>query len=92
MYLGVDISPSKETLNFLCERNDKMSLIKDVWGCVFTGSCFLDLGTSCRLFVGQLHSPAALPPQGRAPVTIGQEAKCAPDPIWTLWRNENDLL
>jgi hypothetical protein len=28
MYLGVDISPSTETLNFLCERNTLISLIK----------------------------------------------------------------
>jgi hypothetical protein len=28
MYLGVDISPSTETLNFLCERNEPISLIK----------------------------------------------------------------
>jgi hypothetical protein len=28
MYLGVDISPSTETLKFLCERNELISLIK----------------------------------------------------------------
>jgi hypothetical protein len=30
MYLGVDISPSTETLNILCERNEGISLIKVV--------------------------------------------------------------
>jgi hypothetical protein len=28
MYLGVDISPSIETLNFQCERNEPISVIK----------------------------------------------------------------
>jgi hypothetical protein len=28
MYLGVDISPFTETQNFLCERNEPVSLIK----------------------------------------------------------------
>jgi hypothetical protein len=31
--LGVDISPSTETLNFLCERNYSISLIKLVENC-----------------------------------------------------------
>jgi hypothetical protein len=33
MYLGVDIFPSTETLNFLCERNDPTSLMKLVENC-----------------------------------------------------------
>jgi hypothetical protein len=33
MYLGVDISPSTEALNFLCERNELVSLIKLVENC-----------------------------------------------------------
>jgi hypothetical protein len=28
MDLGVDISPSTQTLNYLCERNDRLSLTK----------------------------------------------------------------
>jgi hypothetical protein len=32
---------------------------------------------------GQLHAHAALPP----PVPIGQEAREAPEQVWTLWRN-----
>jgi hypothetical protein len=37
---------------------------------------------------GQLHAPAALPPGKEPPVPIGQEAGCAPEPVWTLWRRE----
>jgi hypothetical protein len=33
MYLGVDISPSTETRNFLCERNEPISLIKLIEKC-----------------------------------------------------------
>jgi hypothetical protein len=33
MYLSVDISPSTETLNFLSERNEPISLIKVVENC-----------------------------------------------------------
>jgi hypothetical protein len=33
MYLGVDISPSTETLNFRCERNEPISLIQLVNNC-----------------------------------------------------------
>jgi hypothetical protein len=33
MYLGVDISPPTETLKFLCERNELISLMKSVESC-----------------------------------------------------------
>jgi hypothetical protein len=38
---------------------------------------------------GQLRAPAALPPGKEPPVPIGQEAECAPESVWTLWRREN---
>jgi hypothetical protein len=37
---------------------------------------------------GQLHAQAALPPGEEPPVTIGQEAGWAQEPVWTLWRRE----
>jgi hypothetical protein len=38
---------------------------------------------------GQLHAPAALPPEKEPPVPIGYEAGWAPEPVWTTWRREN---
>jgi hypothetical protein len=32
---------------------------------------------------GQRHAPAALYPQGKDPVPIVQEARWAPEPVWT---------
>ena len=32
---------------------------------------------------GQRHAPAALPPPGKDPVLIVQEAGWAPGPVWT---------
>jgi hypothetical protein len=32
---------------------------------------------------GQLHAPAALSPGKELPVSIGYEAKWAPEPVWT---------
>jgi hypothetical protein len=37
---------------------------------------------------GELHAPAALPPEKEPPVSIGQEAGWAPKPVWTLWTRE----
>jgi hypothetical protein len=33
---------------------------------------------------GQLHDPAALPPEKKPPITIGQEGEWAPQPSLTL--------
>jgi hypothetical protein len=38
---------------------------------------------------GQLHAPAALPSEKESAVRIGEEAWCAPDPVWTTWRRES---
>jgi hypothetical protein len=38
---------------------------------------------------GQLHAPAALPPGKEPPLSIGQKAGWAPEPVWTTWRREN---
>jgi hypothetical protein len=35
---------------------------------------------------GQLHAPDALLPGKEPPITTGQEAGCAPEPVWTWWR------
>jgi len=32
---------------------------------------------------GQLYAPAALPPEKETLVSIGQEARWAPEPFWT---------
>jgi hypothetical protein len=37
---------------------------------------------------GQFHAPAALPPGKQPPVSIGQEAGWAPEPVWTCCRRE----
>jgi hypothetical protein len=37
---------------------------------------------------GQLHGPAALPPGKEPLVAIGEEAGCAPEPVWTRWWKE----
>jgi hypothetical protein len=34
---------------------------------------------------GQLHAPAALPPEKGHLVPIGQEAGWTPEPVWTPW-------
>jgi hypothetical protein len=34
---------------------------------------------------GQLHAPAALPPEKEPLILIGQEAVWAPEPFWTRW-------
>jgi hypothetical protein len=41
---------------------------------------------------GLLHAPVALPPGEEPPVPIGQEARWAPDSVWTLWRRELALV
>jgi hypothetical protein len=33
---------------------------------------------------GQLHAPAALPPEKEPVVPIGEEAEWAPEPFWTV--------
>jgi hypothetical protein len=33
---------------------------------------------------GQLHGPAALLSEKEPPATIGEEARWAPEPLWTL--------
>jgi hypothetical protein len=38
---------------------------------------------------GQLHGPAALPPQKEPPLLTGEEAGWAPELVWTRWRGEN---
>jgi hypothetical protein len=38
---------------------------------------------------GQLHAPAASPPEKEPPVPIVWEAGWAPEPVWTTWRREN---
>jgi hypothetical protein len=40
---------------------------------------------------GQLHNPAALPSRKEPPVSIGEEAGCAPESVWTLWRREKSF-
>jgi hypothetical protein len=40
---------------------------------------------------GQLHTPAALPPEEELPAPIGYEAGWAPEPVWTLWSGEKSL-
>jgi hypothetical protein len=37
---------------------------------------------------GQLHASAALPPGKEPLVPTGQDAGCAPEPVWTRWRRE----
>jgi hypothetical protein len=37
---------------------------------------------------GQLHAPAALPPEEEQSVLIGEEVKWTPEPVWTTWRRE----
>jgi hypothetical protein len=37
---------------------------------------------------GQLHDPAALPPEKEPLVPIGKEAGWAPEPFWTRWWRE----
>jgi hypothetical protein len=34
---------------------------------------------------GQLHAPAALPPEKETVVSIGQEARWAPESVWTRY-------
>jgi hypothetical protein len=34
---------------------------------------------------GYLHAFAALPPRKEPPISIGYEARRAPDPVFTLW-------
>jgi hypothetical protein len=40
---------------------------------------------------GQLQAPAALAQKKGPPVTFGEEAGWAPEPIWTICRSENSL-
>jgi hypothetical protein len=39
---------------------------------------------------GQIHAPAALTLEKEFQVPIGLEAAWAPEPIWTLWRRDNN--
>jgi hypothetical protein len=41
---------------------------------------------------GQLHAPAALPPEKKPPEPIGQNARWAPEPVWRLGRREKRFL
>jgi hypothetical protein len=38
--------------------------------------------------IGQLHTPAAVPPGKEHPVAIRYEVGWAPEPVWTLWSGE----
>jgi hypothetical protein len=40
---------------------------------------------------GQPQASAILPPRKEPPVPTGQEAVWAPEPVWTLWREEKSL-
>jgi hypothetical protein len=40
---------------------------------------------------GQLHAPAASHLGKECPVSIRQEAGCAPEPVWALWSREKSL-
>lgn len=40
---------------------------------------------------GQLYTPASLSPGKIPPVPTEQEAMCAPDPVWTLWRGDKSV-
>jgi hypothetical protein len=37
---------------------------------------------------GQFYTPTAFPPGKEPSVTIGEEAGCAPESVWTLWKRE----
>jgi hypothetical protein len=37
---------------------------------------------------GQLHAPAALPPEKEPAVPIGYEVGWTPEPVWTTWRKK----
>jgi hypothetical protein len=49
-------------------------------------STIVDLGTRWKCV--QLHALAALSPGKEPPAPIGYEAGWAPEPVWTLWREE----
>jgi hypothetical protein len=42
--------------------------------------------------IGQRHSPSALYTRGKDPVSLGQEAGWAPEPVWTQRIEKNLLL
>jgi hypothetical protein len=56
------------------------------WRYVYS-STILDLGIRWRRVV-KLHAPAALPSKKEPRVPIGEEARWAPQPVWTLWGRE----
>jgi len=39
----------------------------------------------------QLHASAALPPEKKPPVPVGQEVGWLPESVWTRWRREKSL-
>lgn len=39
----------------------------------------------------ELHYPAALPPEKKPPVPIGQESGLASELAWTLWKGEKSV-
>jgi hypothetical protein len=40
---------------------------------------------------GELHAPAALPPEKERLVSTGWEPVWAPEPGWTLWKKEHQV-
>jgi hypothetical protein len=46
----------------------------------------------CFEVSGQLHAPAALPPEKEPPVPIRYEVGWVPEPVWTMWRRKNSWL
>jgi hypothetical protein len=55
---------------------------EDVWIHVFLTSALVGGEWSAS-------RPGRFTPWERAPVPIGQEARWAPEPVWTPWRGEN---
>jgi hypothetical protein len=40
---------------------------------------------------GLIHAPTVLLPENEPPISIGKEAGCASEPVWTIWRRANFL-
>jgi hypothetical protein len=61
--------------------------MKVYWGSVGIGPCILGPRYWMEMN-GQIHDPAALPPQNGPPLPIDSEARWAPEPAWTRWWEE----
>jgi hypothetical protein len=73
---------SKVKVKFLCAQLIKNYTIK-----TYKSTCsWRQQGLEVS---GQLHAPAALPPEKEPPILIGEEAGWAPEPVWTIRRSEN---